>query len=156
MMTEIHGELHGELASLGQGEPHTPTSPRVVLTWVDRLAFRNFLKTDEENYRELVAHVRDSASSLAGPDRNEARMRMLARALASERARAVLVSAKLDECLVARDFEGAAALERVLMGTTRRMTMLMQEHRTACEAEQRRAVTVAVGHAEHVTIRAGR
>ena len=106
----------------------------------------------EGDHEELLGLVRDSAQSLVGPDRNDARLRLLSRAVASTRAQQSLLEGAMAERLAARDFDGVAMLDRVLAGVVKRLVMLLAEHRHHC-ATDRRSALVAVGSTESLVIK---
>ena len=120
--------------------------PRVGLTRFDRLP----LETLSDDPHALASWVADSATALAGADREAARLRLISRAVATERARHVVLEAMLDERLAARDFEGVHAVNRVLTSTTKRLCALLREHAAACSIGQRASVVIgqAVVHVE--------
>jgi len=139
-----------ETLSSDEGMARTATrSPRLGLSWLDELATTAFVSGETS---QLVSLVRDSAEALAGPDRNEARMRLLARSIAVTRAHESALEQLLGERLAARDERGTNLVNKVLTATTRRLAALLAEHRMACAVEPHRTM-VAVGHADRVTVK---
>jgi len=125
--------------------------PPIGLTSVDLLALDGL--ADPRDVPAIVDAVKMSATALAGSDRNAARVRLVARAVASERARMLVLQGMLDERLLARDFDGVAAIDRLLTSTTKRLAILLGEHRAACSVGQR--PTVLVGHADAIHVEGG-
>lgn len=125
---------------------------RVGLAWLDRMGPTSLVGDDAT---PLVQWMTDAATSLVSEDREAARMRLLARAIASTRAHMALLETKLGEYLATGDVRGTPLVDRILSNTVKRRAVLLAEHRAACAAG-RRSVAVAVGHAEHVTVAAGR
>ncbi len=130
-------------------------APRLALSWVDRLGATAYLAPDAEMHAAFVEHTTGLARALYEPGREEARMRMLAKALATARTQVSVLESLLGGLLTKGDFEGAKMITRALDGATRRMMALLAEHRLACNAD-RRNVTVAVAHADHINVVAGR
>ena len=127
--------------------PPPPRSSRLGLSWLDKIALQNFVDNDPALWEQLVAQVTRVAQSLGDvDDREEARVRLLSRAIATERARQIILSDRLDVCLKRRDDQAVALLERSLLGATKRLTLLLAEHRKACERGPRR-VSISVGSA---------
>ena len=122
---------------------------RLALSWLDKLGAGAFADGDKQ---ELLDLVRDSAESLTGPDRNDARLRLLSRAIASMRAQQSLLEGAMGERLAARDYDGVAMLDRVLAGVVKRLVLLLAEHRHHC-ATDRRTALVAVGSADNLVIK---
>ncbi|MEI8257079.1 MAG: hypothetical protein WCJ30_15505 [Deltaproteobacteria bacterium] len=129
-------------------DPSPPLPPRpsrkLGLSWLDAVALQRFVDNDESLWTKLVEQVTTVAQSLCGGDRDDARVRLLARAIATERARQLIYSDRLDDCMKRRDEEGVALIEKALLGTTRRLVLLLAEHRRACERLPRR-VSISVG-----------
>jgi hypothetical protein len=121
---------------------------RVKLSPLDKLALDGLV--DPRDFSAIVSMVEDSATALSGFDRHEVRVRLVSRAVAAERARMLILQGMLDERLTARDLDGAAEVDRLLLSTTRRLAILLGEHRAACSAGHR--PTVVVGHADAVHV----
>lgn len=137
--------------------PTLPPKPtrRLGLSWLDAVALQRFVDGDESLWTKLVEQVTAVAWSLTGGDRDDARVRLLARAIATERARQIIFTDQLDGHLRRRDEQAVALIERTLLGTTRRLVLLLAEHRRACERLPRR-VSISVGTANNVMVAAGR
>jgi hypothetical protein len=146
-LESVNGDLNVEATS----SVLPPAARQLGLDVLDRMAAVTFASGAVQ---ELVDWATNSARSLVGPDRNEARMRLLARAIAATRAQMLCLEQLLGQRVNVRDVRGAELVDKILTSTTRRLAALLAEHRAACSAGQR-AVVVGVGHAERVTIKAG-
>jgi hypothetical protein len=120
------------------------------LPQLDQLALSSFITGGAV---ELVEHARDLAGSLAAPDGDTARRRTIARALAVTRSQMDLVDAAMGEAMGRRDFEAVKALTKLADSMTRRLRMLLDEHRI--ELGRDRPVQMFVAHADTVTVRGG-
>jgi hypothetical protein len=123
----------------------------VALSSLDKLALDAL--ADPRDLPAIVRWTEDSATALSGVDRNEARVRLISRLVASERSRLLILEALLDERLAARDAAAGTDVERIdrlLHSTTRRLAVLLDQHRSACNAGHR--TTVVVGHANAVHV----
>jgi hypothetical protein len=120
------------------------------LPQLDQLALSSFVTGGAV---ELVEHARDLAGSLAAPDGDTTRRRTIARALAVTRSQMDLVDAAMGEAMGRRDFEAVKALTKLADSMTRRLRMLLDEHRI--ELGRDRPVQVLVAHADSVTVRGG-
>lgn len=128
------------------------TDLRVKLSPLDKLALDALI--DPRDVPAVTAMVEDSSTALSGSNRNEARIRLVARALASQRARMLILEGLLDERLAAGKMAAVAAIDKLLLSTTRRVAILLAEHRAACSAGHR--ATVVVGHADSISVEGGR
>jgi hypothetical protein len=90
---------------------------------------------------EVVEHARQLAEALAGPDGSSCRVRTLARRVAVCRAQAEQLDVLLAAAVKRADFVAARALNGLLTGATKRMTVLL-EH-LAREAKPRSVVIAA-------------
>jgi hypothetical protein len=129
-------------------EPSPP--PRLGLPALDQLALTAFTTGDAA---QLVEHARDLAGALAAPDGDTTRRRTIARALAVTRSQMDLVDAAMGEALGRRDFEAVKALTKLADSMTRRLKMLLEEHRI--ELGRDKPVQMFVAHADTVTVRGG-
>ena len=121
------------------------------LTWLDKdAAHLAFVESDA--HEQLVRLVGDSATALAGSDRDSARIRLLSRAIAITRAQGEQIEGALGQAIAQRDERMIKALDRVATGCTGRLVKLIAQHQSACES-QRRPIVCAVGYADHVEIR---
>src|SRR6266498_1189707 len=82
------------------------------LSWLDGLAATAFADGGDV---ELTKLVRDSAASLAGPDREEARVRLLSREIAICKVNLDLLNAALGSRLGTPDRRGAEMLDRMVL-----------------------------------------
>ncbi len=122
---------------------------------MDELALREFVSGEPDAWGTLLEQVNHWAHSLYDDaDRDDARRRMIARMIASQRAKSLLLEAKRDECLVKRDFAAVGVLDRLLDGTSRRLVALLAEHRQSCGGGQRSVTVtaVAVNRADTVNV----
>ncbi len=150
-----HAEIRHRIARV-DGAPPGTSKARLGLSPLDLLALDQFVRATPDAATALHGQVVAWANALYDrDDRDNARMRMLARAIATTRAKCLLLESKRDECLTRRDAEGVLLLQKVLLGETRQLALLMAEHRLACATERRAAVNVAIGHVGAVNIAAG-
>ncbi len=125
------------------------------VNWLDRMAVKRTATGSEEDFGKLYGLVEETMNALwLEPD--AARLRLLARTIAILRAKIELLEGLSDQALCARDLAFAAAIQKHLDGTTRRMTMLLTEHRLATQAERRSVSVAVVGHATQVNVQAVR
>lgn len=122
---------------------------RVGLSPLDRLALTGL--ASDGDVQAIIGWVTDSATALAGPDREASRLRLISRAVATQRARELVYEAMLDERLLARDFEGATAINKILTETTKRLARLLREHQAACLVGHH-DVVVAVAHVDQINV----
>lgn len=150
-MIKTGGECHGELAiqgapvSLSAAEP-LPAPPMSV-TWIDKLAIENLVEGDAEEIARLRAMYTETMNGLYD-EPAAARLRVLARTISLLRAKLMILEGLSDRMLAARDLTVVAALQKTLTATTRRMTMLLAEHRLATQGEQRSVSVAVVGQAQ--------
>jgi hypothetical protein len=90
---------------------------------------------------EVVEHARQLAEALAGPDGDSCRVRTLARRVAVSRAQAEQLDSLLAAAVKRQDFVAARALNGLLTGATKRMTVLLEQ--LAREAKPRSVVIAA-------------
>lgn len=128
------------------------TDLKVRLSQVDRVALDGLV--DPRNVPDLVATVEASATSLAGADRRGAHLRLVARIVATQRARMLTLEGILDQFVVAGDFYKASAVDKLLTSTEQRLCRFLAAHLAACNAGRR--ATVLVGHADQVHVEANR
>ena len=141
--------VHLAIVDAEQGlAPQTPARPRVGLGPIDQLALKALVSDNPET---AIEHARGLADALAGPDSAGARLRTLARAIAATETQRALLETVLMQRLAKRDGEGVEMIDRVLRSLTVRTARLIEAHRAESQG-QHRAVTVAVGHADSVTI----
>lgn len=138
-------ELAHENHVLAPPEPQL----RVGLSHLDRLALTGL--ASDGDVQAIVGWVTDSATSLAGPDREASRLRLISRAVATERARQLVFEAMLDERLLVRDFDGVTAINKILTSTTKRLATLLREHQAACIVGHH-GVVVAVAHVDQINL----
>jgi hypothetical protein len=134
--------------TLARVEP--PHQPRLGLPALDQLALTSFASGGKV---ELVEHARDLAGALSSPDGDTTRRRTIARALAVTRSQMDLIDVAVGEAMGRRDFEAVTALTKLADVQTRRLKMLLEEHRI--ELGRDRPVQMFVAHADSVTVRGG-
>lgn len=120
-------------------------SPRLELTWLDRMAAN--ASADGET-SALVELVRASAESLCGDDQGAARARLLAREIAISKAMLDLMVAGIGERLDRGDARGTLLLDKLATGAAKRLALLTNVHS--------RAATIAVAHADVVHVEAAK
>jgi hypothetical protein len=103
----------------------------------------------------LLDWVTASARSLVAADRDEARMRMLARDISIARVQVIMLQRMVGRSITLGKLDVAERLDRLLNSATRRLVRMLGEHRASCAMERRTAV-VSVENAENVLIKAGR
>jgi hypothetical protein len=113
---------------------------------------RRSLELLGEDLRETIAAAVSNALSLISENRDAARLDVIAKAIACERARQLELSRRLDELLLSRDLEAVVVVDRLLTNSNRRVCALLAEHRASCTRGSRAAVLVA--HAETVRVHA--
>lgn len=126
--------------------------PRLGLSVLDRLA-AGALVADEEP-ATLLELIRSSAESLSHQDsreRDDARVRLLSREIAVQKASLDLMTKMIGERIEANDDRGALLMDKLANGFARRLQILCGEHR-ACSLAERQPNVVAIGHADHVRI----
>ena len=124
--------------------------PRLGLPALDQLALTSFVTGGTV---DLVEHARDLAGALAAPDGDTTRRRTIARALAVTRSQMDLMDAAMGEALGRRDFDAVKSLTKLADSMTRRLKMLLEEHRI--ELGRDKPVQMFVAHADTVTVRGG-
>jgi hypothetical protein len=107
---------------------------------LERLAIDGLVTGNDGDAVE--AWATDAATALVN-DRDAARLRLVSRAVATERARQVVLEALLDERLAARDLDAVGTINKILSSTTRRLCALLQEHQRACSAGQRASIVIS-------------
>lgn len=115
---------------------------------VDRLPLEGLI--DHDNSKAIIAWAGEIATALVGTDRDGARLRLIARSIASERARLTILEAMLDDQLVAKNFAVVRELNPLISSTTRRLCSLLREHQASCANGAR--ATIVVGHADQVHV----
>jgi hypothetical protein len=114
------------------------------------MALFAFAELDEGERQKLASMVNDSASALAGPDREEARVRVLSRMCAKCAATVDFLTMRLGTTTTEKQ---AAVFDRLLTSATKRLIDLLAEHRAATTVN--RPSVIAVAHAEAVHIKGG-
>lgn len=137
-----------------QAPPDPPLLPPMRLTALDLQTLHGGLVADADQLAELDRLVLNTARMLAGPDRVETRVLMLAKAIAISRAKCVLLESLLDARLAARDERDVLLVSKVLDGLRRHLVALVAEHRLACEGGRRTPVRVSVGQVGAVNVMA--
>lgn len=121
--------------------------PRLGLPGIDQLALTSFVIGDAE---QLVGHARGLAEALAGPDGDATRQRTIARSLAITRSQMDLVDAAIGAAMGRGDFGAVKVLTNLADSMTRRLKMLLDEHRI--ELGRDRPVQMFVAHADTVKV----
>lgn len=137
-----------------QPAPEPPSLPTLRLSALDLQTLHGGLVADAEQLAELDRLVINTARLLAGPDRAEARVLMLAKAISITRVKCLSLESLLDARLAARDEQGVLLVSKVLEGLRRQLVALLAEHRLACEGGRRTPVRVSVGQVGAVNVMA--
>lgn len=161
-MTKTDGNSQALADGVASAPEPTPPTPqvdsqgrRMRINWLDRMAVKGTATGSEEDFGQLYGLVEETMNALwLEPD--AARLRLLARTIAVLRAKIELLEGLSDRALMAGDLPFAAAIQKYLDGTTRRMTMLLTEHRLATQAERRSVSVAVVGHTTQVNVQAAR
>jgi len=124
--------------------------PRIGLTILDQLAATAFVQDD---VAELLETIKDSATALAGDDRQAAGVRMIARELALSKANLDILVAMVGQRIQLGDYAGAAQLDKLATSAMKRWAIAAAEHRLSCVHERR--PIVAIGSATGVFIDGG-
>lgn len=99
-------------------------------------------------HQEVVEQARALAAALASSEGDAVRERTIARALGVARVQMDLVDATLGEALGCGDFAAVRSLTKLADALTRRVRMLLEEHRA--ERQRDRPVQLLVAHADQV------
>ena len=140
-------------------QPPAPLSssagPRIALSTLERVAAKGLTASDDEAAVPILREVLAWAVALDdAATREVARLRFVAKALAACRAKCLVLEQYRDHHLLAGHLAEVRVTQRALDSETRRLALLLAEHRLACAADKR-SVTVAVGRAGTVNIAAG-
>jgi hypothetical protein len=122
---------------------------------LEQLALTPGLFVTEESARALWARLDAWASQLGDPERRaEARVRHIARMIASLRAKLLLHERRRDEMLQLVDTHRALVLDPFIQTDGRRLEALLREHREACRGGARvvQIAAVAVGDRPQVSV----
>lgn len=139
-----------ESVALSRASDNSTSSGRIALSTRERRS----LELLGDDLRETIDDAVSTAAALGGNEREAARLEVIAKDIACERARQLEYSRRLDELLCARDLEAAIVFDRLLNSANRRICALLSEHRASCSTGSRAAVVVA--HANNVRVQAGR
>jgi hypothetical protein len=120
----------------------------VGLPVLDQVAITSFVIGDAGQF--VVEHARGLAEALAGLDGNGARRRTISRAMAVTRSQMDLLDAAIGQALGQRDLEAVKALTKLADSMTRRLRMLLDEHRI--ELGRDRPVQMFVAYADTVKV----
>lgn len=135
-----------------------PTPPEqnrpMKLSTLERVAASGLELGCEEDGAPVLREILAWAEALDSPTTREpARLRLVSKLLAASRAKLLLIERIRDHHLMAGNTAELRMAQRALDGETRRLAILLAEHRMACAADKR-SVTVAVGQANTVNIAA--
>jgi hypothetical protein len=125
-------------------------SARLALPMLDQVAVSSFVAGD---VAAVIEHTRGLAQALASAEADSTRLRTISRALSVCRSQMDLVDAALGQALGRSDYRAMGALGKVMDRLTRRMHVLLQEHRA--ETAKKAPVQMLIGHAAKVTVRGG-
>jgi hypothetical protein len=144
----VSRELAPEEPSLAREEP-IPAA-RLALPMLDQVAVSSFVAGD---VAAVIEHTRGLAQALASAEADSTRLRTVSRALSVCRSQMDLVDAALGQALGRSDYRAMGALGKVMDRLTRRLHMLIEEHRL--ETAKKAPVQMVIGHASKVTVRGG-
>ena len=143
--------LEPDLDALVRASEPLPPTLRVRLSAIDKLALDGLV--DERDAPTLIAWTEASAAALSGPDREDARLRLISRAVAIERARLLVLEALLDQKLTEqrRSWLAIREIRCLVADATRSLCALLREHAAACHV-RRHDVMVAVAHVDAINV----
>jgi ABC-type transport system involved in Fe-S cluster assembly fused permease/ATPase subunit len=125
------------------------------MTALDKLAVSGLLTNSPDDMAKFYALIEIAMNGLRD-DPEASRLQILARTIALLRAKIEVLEGLADAALDRRDFVAVTAIQKVLDGTTRRMTMLVVEHRLATQGGHRNVAVAVVGQAAQVNVQAVR
>lgn len=141
-------------------EPDAAAHPdQNPLSDLEQIALTTGMFATEESARSLWAQLDAWAGQLGDPEkRSEARIRHIARMVASLRMKILLHERRRDEMLHAGDMNRTLALDRFLQTDGRRLEALLREHREACRGGARivQIAALTIGDRPQVSVVAGR
>lgn len=126
--------------------------PSLALSWMDRMAASALLDATDSELTGFLELVRGCADSLAREDSTSSRRRLLAREIAIAKATLDATTAMIGQRARLDDVRGAVLADKLATSAARRLAILLESHRA--ETAIARGATVAIGHAEHVTVAA--
>lgn len=150
-MSDLPSDMSSNLAE-NRRTSSAAELPPLKLTALDLQTLHAGLVADADQLAELDRLVLNTAHYLAGPERTETRVRMLAKAIAIGRAKCVLLESLLDARLAAREERDVLLVSKVLDGARRHLVALLAEHRLACDGGRRTPVRVSVGQVGAVNV----
>ena len=124
--------------------------PRVSIDWLHREVLRAYLDDAPPELAQLAADCASGLGVGSHTDRNESRIRLAARMVATYRVQIQTVELAISEAVSRRDDKGAILLGRVAEGLAKRAKVWLEEHRLSCSPQ--RSISVAIGAAENVAI----
>jgi hypothetical protein len=142
-MTHSSEIVHGDSA------PLDPQPTPIRFNGIEMLALERLVSGSAE---DAIEHARSLAAALAGPDRDEVRLRLLSKSLAHERTLQCLLERVLSDRTARGDREGIRTANEALRGATDRLVRLLAAHRLESTAGQRPLVFVAPGNAVQVNV----
>lgn len=142
-----------QLVRATDNAPQTEPPLHVKLSPLDRIALDGL--TDPRDVPALIAWTESSATALAGSDREGARLRLISRSLATERARLLVLEGMLDERLAAGDWDAVREIRPVIATASKTLCGLLREHAAACHVG-RHGITVAVAHVDAINVAPGK
>lgn len=132
---------------------HGQTRP-LKLSTLERVAAGGLELGCEEDRGPVLREILAWAEALDAPaTRDPARLRLVSKLLATSRAKLLLIERIRDHHLMSGNAAEFRMAQRALDGETKRLAILLSEHRMACAAHAR-SVTVAVGQANTINIAA--
>lgn len=139
-----------ELAEIDR--PHDPDP--LAFDWLERKALRFGLPADSPELAAFDELALQTAQALVGGDRVQVRVGLIAKALATARARLLVLETHLDQRYAAGNERGIRQSLRMVEAARRHFVALLAEHRHACEEGRRTPVKVSVARADAVNVMA--
>lgn len=122
-------------------------TPRIGLALTDLVASTAVAAMlPEEQWSQLLDEIKDLASVLASPVREEAdaaRLRLISRELAVAKMHQDLLIAEIAERLRHGDYAGARHVDALASSAAKRLNTLLVEHRLTCASARQGIVAIA-------------
>lgn len=128
--------------SVHQSSPNAPCS--LQLAPLDTIALERLISDDAS---AAIEHARGLATALVGSDRDGARLRVVAKALAAERTLQALLTGVLSDQVARGNIKGVRLATEALRGCVARLERLVDAHRRDSLGGHRPNV-VLVNHAD--------
>ena len=133
-------------------EPAPPSASRLALNETERRAVVAMVGRDCG--AAVIEHVVSRATALASADGPAVRRRSISKGIAILETQLGQLNLLMSEAVAKRDFDTVSVLDRAATGVTKRLCLLLQEHRFEETRGLRSAVVVGI--ANNVTVGAAR